>query len=54
MAVAGYGEADKVQVQKLVAMRLGLPAAPKPADAADALAIAMCHLQSRTLKAVGR
>ncbi|NNC74483.1 MAG: crossover junction endodeoxyribonuclease RuvC [Acidimicrobiia bacterium] len=54
MAVAGYGKADKDQVQKLVSMRLGLPEAPKPADAADALAIAMCHLQSRKLKAVGR
>ncbi|MBT8196945.1 MAG: crossover junction endodeoxyribonuclease RuvC [Acidimicrobiia bacterium] len=54
MAVAGYGNADKNQVQRLVAMRLGLPEAPKPADAADALAIAMCHVQSRTLKAVGR
>lgn len=54
MAVAGYGDADKTQVQKVVAMRLGLPGAPKPADAADALAIAMCHLQSRTLRAVGK
>jgi crossover junction endodeoxyribonuclease RuvC len=47
-AVAGYGNADKVQVQALVARRLGLEAAPEPADAADACAVALCHLQSRT------
>jgi crossover junction endodeoxyribonuclease RuvC len=46
MALCGYGDADKDQVQKVVAMRLGLPQAPKPADAADALAIALCHVQS--------
>jgi crossover junction endodeoxyribonuclease RuvC len=46
MALCGYGDADKVQVQRVVAMRLGLAEAPQPADAADALAIALCHLQS--------
>ena len=45
MALTGYGAADKAQVGKVVAMRLGLPAVPSPADAADALAVAMCHLQ---------
>ncbi|WP_201766248.1 crossover junction endodeoxyribonuclease RuvC [Leifsonia xyli] len=42
-AITGYGSADKKQVQGMVARILGLPEAPKPADAADALAIAICH-----------
>ena len=42
-AVAGWGGADKSQVQKMVQQRLGLSVAPKPADAADAAAIALCH-----------
>ena len=42
--VAGWGGADKVQVQKMVQVRLGLSALPKPADAADAAALALCHL----------
>lgn len=42
-AVAGWGGADKTQVQKMVQQRLGLSVAPKPADAADAAAIALCH-----------
>lgn len=44
-AVAGDGAADKRQVQEMVARRLRLAAAPSPADAADALAIALCHAQ---------
>ncbi len=51
MALTGSGVADKQQMQRVVAMRLGLPSAPKPADAADALAVALCHLQHRTLQA---
>ena len=43
-AVAGWGNADKLQVQKMVQARLGLSAPPKPADAADAAALALCHL----------
>jgi crossover junction endodeoxyribonuclease RuvC len=43
-AVAGWGGADKTQVQKMVQSRLGLSALPKPADAADAAALALCHL----------
>jgi len=43
-AVAGWGGADKIQVQKMVQSRLGLSALPKPADAADAAALALCHL----------
>lgn len=42
--VAGDGAADKGQVARLVASRLGLDEAPRPADAADALAVALCHL----------
>lgn len=42
-AVAGYGNADKKQMQEMVRLTLGLDAIPKPDDAADALAIAICH-----------
>ncbi|MFF1879237.1 crossover junction endodeoxyribonuclease RuvC [Leifsonia sp. NPDC058230] len=42
-AITGYGSADKKQVQAMVARILGLAEVPKPADAADALAIAICH-----------
>lgn len=51
MALTGSGIADKQQMQRVVAMRLNLPSAPQPADAADALAVALCHVQHRTLKA---
>jgi crossover junction endodeoxyribonuclease RuvC len=43
-AVAGWGGADKLQVQKMVQARLQLSTLPKPADAADAAALALCHL----------
>jgi len=43
-AIAGWGGAGKEQVQKMVQTRLGLAALPKPADAADAAAIALTHL----------
>lgn len=42
-AITGYGRADKKQVGAMVARILGLEAVPKPADAADALALAICH-----------
>jgi crossover junction endodeoxyribonuclease RuvC len=42
--VAGWGSASKEQVQKMVQQRLGLTSVPKPADAADAAAIALCHI----------
>ena len=42
-AVAGYGGADKKQMQEMVRLTLRLPKIPKPDDAADALAIAICH-----------
>jgi len=45
-AVVGYGNADKQQVQKMVKMLLNLKEIPKPDDAADALAVAICHLHS--------
>lgn len=46
-AVTGYGAADKLQVQTMVARVLRLEALPKPADAADALALALCHAWRR-------
>ena len=42
--VAGDGRADKAQMQSMVQLLLGLSAPPKPADAADAAALALCHL----------
>ena len=45
-AVVGYGKAEKSQVQMMVARLLDLAAPPEPADAADALAIAICHLHT--------
>lgn len=45
-AVAGYGRAEKKQVQLLVKSLLGLSSVPKPDDTADALAIAICHAHS--------
>lgn len=50
LAVTGSGDAAKDRVQALVARRLGLEAAPEPADAADALAVALCHLQGAGLR----
>jgi crossover junction endodeoxyribonuclease RuvC len=43
-AVTGDGSADKVQVQTMVQVLLGLPTRPEPPDAADAAALALCHL----------
>lgn len=43
-AVTGHGRAEKAQVGAMVARLLGLDVAPKPADAADALALAICHV----------
>lgn len=45
-AVVGYGKAEKSQVQVMVTRLLKLPCIPEPADAADALAIAICHLHT--------
>ena len=48
-AVAGYGNAPKQQVQGMVKLLLNLDGIPRPDDAADALAVAICHLHSRKL-----
>ncbi len=47
-AVVGYGRAEKAQVMDMVKRILGLNAAPRPDDAADAVAIALCHARSAT------
>ncbi len=53
-AVTGYGRAEKSQVQAMVARLLCLDQVPQPADAADALAIAICHIHTAaTLKRQG-
>jgi crossover junction endodeoxyribonuclease RuvC len=44
-SVAGYGHAGKPQIQQMVRVLLGMREAPQPADAADALAVALCHIQ---------
>lgn len=46
-AVSGYGAADKKQMQAMVRTLLNLPDLPKPDDAADALAVAICHLNTQ-------
>jgi crossover junction endodeoxyribonuclease RuvC len=46
MALTGYGRADKQQIQQMVKRLLKLDSIPKPDDAADALAIALCHMNS--------
>ncbi len=50
-SVVGYGLAKKEQVQFMVARLLSLPAPPEPPDAADALAIAICHLHTAETEA---
>ena len=51
--VAGFGKADKPQMQRMVQTLLGLDSIPKPDDAADALAIALCHLRHARIRALG-
>jgi crossover junction endodeoxyribonuclease RuvC len=53
-AIAGYGRATKDQVQQMVRMLLGLDNVPQPDDAADAIAIAICHIHSAKLTAMLR
>jgi crossover junction endodeoxyribonuclease RuvC len=48
--VAGYGNADKRQMQAMVKAQLGMHVMPEPSDAADALAVALCHLQTDQLE----
>jgi crossover junction endodeoxyribonuclease RuvC len=51
-AVTGYGRGDKAQVGEMVRLQFGLAAAPQPADATDALAVALCHLAHRRTTAL--
>jgi crossover junction endodeoxyribonuclease RuvC len=51
-AVVGYGGADKVQVQLMVRNLLDLDEIPQPDDAADALAVAICHIHSARLQSL--
>ncbi len=51
-AVAGYGSADKPQMQQMVRTLLSLREIPRPDDAADALAVAICHLHSYKYKSL--
>ena len=48
-SVAGYGASSKEQIQEMVRLQLGLSQAPQPSDAADALAVALCHLSEAHL-----
>ena len=48
-ALTGYGRADKNQIQQMVKTMLGLKGIPRPDDAADALAVALCHSQTNKL-----
>ncbi len=51
-AIVGYGRATKDQVQQMVKMLLGLDDVPQPDDAADAIAVAICHIHSAKLMAM--
>ncbi len=47
--ITSYGQSDKQQVQYMVRIQLGLTDLPQPSDAADALAVAICHIQQSRL-----
>ncbi len=47
--ITNYGQSDKQQVQEMVRIQLGLSELPQPSDAADALAVAICHIQQSRL-----
>jgi crossover junction endodeoxyribonuclease RuvC len=51
-AITGYGGAEKLQIQMMVQAILNLEVLPKPDDAADALAVAICHVQSYRMRAL--
>ncbi len=53
LAVSGYGNADKQQMQSMVKTLLAMDHLPKPDDAADALAVAICHCHSHKIKRLG-
>ena len=48
--VANYGTSNKEQIQEMVRLQLGLPGVPEPSDAADALAVAICHWHEMRLE----
>jgi crossover junction endodeoxyribonuclease RuvC len=50
LAITGYGAADKKQMQKMIARLLSLDEVPKPADAADALGLAITHVHAGKLR----
>jgi len=52
-AITGYGRADKKQMQEMIRITCKLDHCPKPDDAADALAVAICHAQSNKLASNG-
>ena len=52
IALTGYGRADKNQIQQMVKVLLSLDQIPKPDDTADALAVALCYLQSERLESL--
>lgn len=52
LTVAGHGNADKFQIQTMVQMILALDAPPTPDDAADALAVAICHVYSSRINRI--
>jgi len=54
VAVVGYGRAEKPQIQHMVKLLLGLDTAPSPHDAADALAVAICHAHTGSAPAPAR
>jgi crossover junction endodeoxyribonuclease RuvC len=51
-SVVGYGNADKGQIQQMVRALLNLDDIPKPDDAADALAVAICHIHSNRMQSL--
>ena len=52
LKVAGYGASSKEQIQEMVKLQLGLSQVPEPSDAADALAVAICHLRETHLQSL--
>ena len=46
-AMTDYGRSDKKQIQEMIKIQLNLPTIPQPSDAADALAVALCHLHQK-------
>ncbi len=50
VTIAGWGSAGKEQIQRMVQVRLGLASLPKPADAADAAALALCYLAAAPMR----